>query len=102
MRFYHVIKGRHTELKSANIKVPTNQWHTLGLKAEGERFTVTFNEKMLFAVNNRAIPDARQGRALDQGGQRHAVRPDRNQDAVTAGQQPLKLSGARCKPGEPG
>ena len=58
VRFYHVIKGRRTEPKSANIKVPTNQWHTLGLKAEGERFTVTFNEKMLFAVNDRAIPDA--------------------------------------------
>ena len=57
VRFYHVIKGRRTELKGANIKVPTNQWHTLGLKAEGERFTVTFNGKSLLTVNDSAIPD---------------------------------------------
>jgi hypothetical protein len=34
VRFYRVVKGRH-ELQGANLKVTSNQWHTLGLRAEG-------------------------------------------------------------------
>ena len=58
VRFYHVLKGRRTELKGANLKVSPNEWHTLGLKAEGERFAVTFDGKQLFTVTDRAIADA--------------------------------------------
>jgi hypothetical protein len=50
VRFYRMVKGRRQELKSANVKVPANVWHTLALRAEGDRFTVTFEGKQLFAV----------------------------------------------------
>ena len=58
VRFYHVIRGRRTELKSANLKVTTNEWHTLSLKAEGERFTITFDGKQLYTVTDKAITQA--------------------------------------------
>jgi len=50
VRFYRVVKGRREELKGANIKVSPNEWHTLALKAEGDRFTVTFDGKQLFTT----------------------------------------------------
>ena len=53
--FYHVIKGQRTELKGASTKVSGNEWHTLGLKAEGEQFTVTFDGKQLFTAIDRTI-----------------------------------------------
>jgi hypothetical protein len=34
VRFYRVLKGRREQLKGANTKVATGQWHTLGLRAE--------------------------------------------------------------------
>ena len=55
VRFYHVIKGRRTELKSATLKVSADAWHTLTLKAEGDRFTITFDGKALYTVTDKAI-----------------------------------------------
>ena len=58
VRFYHVVKDRRTELKSANIKVTSNEWHTLGLKAEGDRFAIMFDGKTLYAVTDNTIAHA--------------------------------------------
>jgi hypothetical protein len=58
VRFYHVLKGKRTELKSADVKVASGQWQSLGLKTEGDRFTVTFNGTVLYTVVDRAIGDA--------------------------------------------
>lgn len=58
VRFYHVVKGRRTELKSANLKVAANEWHTLALHAEGDRFTVTFDGKPLYTVTDKTIAQA--------------------------------------------
>ena len=55
VNFYHVIRGQRTELKGANTKVSGNEWHTLGLKAEGQRFIVTFDGKQLFTATDRTI-----------------------------------------------
>src|SRR5205085_8432327 len=55
VRFYHVVKGRRTQLKSANIKVPANEWHMLALKAEGDRFTISFNGKQLYTVTDKTL-----------------------------------------------
>ena len=57
VRFYRVVKGRRQELKGANIKVAGNQWHTLGLRAEGEHFTVSFDGKTLFAAADKTFAD---------------------------------------------
>jgi hypothetical protein len=55
VRFYHVVRGRRTELKSANLKVTANEWHTLALRAEGERFAVSFDGKQLYTVNDKTF-----------------------------------------------
>jgi hypothetical protein len=58
VRFYHVVKGRRSELKSANLKVASNAWHTLALHAEGDRFTVTFDGKALYTVTDKTFGQA--------------------------------------------
>jgi hypothetical protein len=55
VRFYHVVKGRRSELKSANLKVASNEWHTLTLRAEDDRFTVAFDGNQLYTVTDRTI-----------------------------------------------
>ena len=58
VRFYRVVKSRRVEITGANTKVSANEWHTLGLKAEGERFTVTFDGKELYRATDKAITAA--------------------------------------------
>jgi hypothetical protein len=58
VRFYRVVKGKREQLASANAKVAANQWHTLALKAEGDRFTVSFDGKTLLSAQDRTFSDA--------------------------------------------
>lgn len=48
VNFYRVVAGRRQELKGARTKVASGVWHTLTLRAEGNRFSVAFNGKVLF------------------------------------------------------
>jgi hypothetical protein len=58
VRFYRMVAGKREQLGTANVKVPSNEWHTLGLKAEGNRFTITFNGKVLYAVTDKTFDAA--------------------------------------------
>jgi hypothetical protein len=58
VRFYRVVDGRRMQLKSANAKVPANVWHTLALKAEGDRFTISFDGKQLYTVTDGTFDKA--------------------------------------------
>ncbi len=58
VNFYRVVKGGRREIKGVSAKVPSGVWHTLALRAENERFTVSFNGKVLFTVNDRTFPGA--------------------------------------------
>ena len=58
VNFYRVVKGARTEIQGASIKVAPHVWHTLGLRAEGERFTVSFNGAPLFTAVDRTFPGA--------------------------------------------
>jgi hypothetical protein len=58
VRFYRVVKGKREQLAGANTKVSANQWHTLALKAEGDRFTVSFDGKALISARDETFPDA--------------------------------------------
>jgi hypothetical protein len=58
VRFYRVVKGRREQLEGANLKVTPNDWHALGLRAEGERFTISYDGKQLFTVTDRTFADA--------------------------------------------
>ncbi len=58
VRFYRIVKGRREQLAGANIKVSSNEWHTLALKAAGEQFTVTYDGKELFTTKDRTFAGA--------------------------------------------
>jgi hypothetical protein len=58
VRFYRVVKGKREQIKGANTKVAANQWHTLELRAEGDRFTIGFDGKQLFIAQDETFGEA--------------------------------------------
>ena len=58
VRFYRVVNGRREQLEGANLRVTANEWHVLGLRAEGERFTVSYDGKALFSVTDKTFTEA--------------------------------------------
>ena len=58
VRFYRVVKGRREQIEGANTRVTANEWHRLGLRAEGQRFTITFDGKQLFTATDRTFAGA--------------------------------------------
>jgi len=58
VRFYRVVKGRRQQIQGADVKVAPSQWHTLGLRAEGDRFIVSFDSKPLFTAEDKKFADA--------------------------------------------
>ena len=42
---YDTVNGRRTERKRMNVKVASNQWHTLRVDFQGSHFTVTYDGK---------------------------------------------------------
>ena len=52
VNLYRVVKGRRSQIKGINTKVASGQWHALGLRAEGDRFTVSFDGKELFSAQD--------------------------------------------------
>jgi len=58
VRFYRVVKGRREQLDGVNTKVTGNQWHSLGLKAQGDRFTIEFDSKTLFTTTDKTFTEA--------------------------------------------
>jgi hypothetical protein len=66
VRFYRVRNGVRQQLATAeNIKTPRGQWHTLTLRAEGNRYTVSINGKTLHATTDTSTAEPRptEGRA---------------------------------------
>jgi hypothetical protein len=55
VRFYRVVGGRRVELASAKVKVGPRQWHTLTLRAEADRFTVSFDDKPLHTTADKTF-----------------------------------------------
>jgi hypothetical protein len=58
VRFYRVVAGKREQLAGANIKVAPNVWHTLALKAEGDRFSISYDAQALFAAQDATFPNA--------------------------------------------
>lgn len=58
IRFYRVVKGRREQLESADLKVAANVWHTLTLRAEEDRFTVSYNGRVLYTATDKTFADA--------------------------------------------
>ena len=55
VRFYRVVKGQREQLHGADLKVASDRWHTLGLRAEGNRFTVSFDGRTLFTAEDNTF-----------------------------------------------
>src|SRR6267142_935170 len=55
---YHTIKGKRTEKKRADMKVASNQWHTLRVDFHGSKFTVTFDGKKALELSDETFKDA--------------------------------------------
>lgn len=55
MRLYRVVKGDRQQLASASVKVSSGQWHTLTLRAEGDRLSVSFNGMPVFTHTDRTL-----------------------------------------------
>ena len=58
VRFYRVVKGRRVQIHGVDTKVTSNEWHTLRLKAEDERFTIGFDGKTLFTSTDKTLANA--------------------------------------------
>ena len=58
VRFYRVVDGRREQLDGADVRVTPNQWHTIGLRAEGARFTISYDGKTLFSVTDTTFAEA--------------------------------------------
>ena len=58
VRFYRVVKGRRQQIDGVNTKVTGGEWHSLGLKAQGEHFTIEFDGKTLFTTSDRTFAGA--------------------------------------------
>jgi len=58
VRFYRVVKGRREQLEGAYLKVTSNEWHSLGVRAEGDRFTVSYDGKVLFTTTDGTFTEA--------------------------------------------
>jgi hypothetical protein len=55
VHFYRVVKGRRQELAGADTKVANGVWQTLTLRAEGSRFSVALNGKVLFTHTDKTF-----------------------------------------------
>jgi hypothetical protein len=58
VRFYRVVAGRREMLAGANTKVSPQAWHALGIVANGDSFTISFDGRELFTANDRTFPGA--------------------------------------------
>src|SRR5438105_3185852 len=55
---YDTVNGRRTERKRANMKVASNQWHTLRVDFQGGHFTVMFDGKKAIEWDDDKFKDA--------------------------------------------
>ena len=55
VRLYRVVRGRREQIGGKDIKVSSNEWHALGIKAVGEQFTIEFDGKTLFSTSDKTF-----------------------------------------------
>jgi len=55
VNLYRVVKGRRQQIASTSAQVPSGVWHTLTLRAEGDRLSVSFDGKQLLTHSDRTF-----------------------------------------------
>ncbi len=58
VRLYRVLHGRRTLVAGRDVPVATAVWQTLRVRAEGSRFEVYLDGKLLFEANDRTVGGA--------------------------------------------
>ena len=58
VNFYRVVQGSRRQIHGVAAKVTSDQWHTLSLRAEGDRFTVGFDGATLFTATDQTFSGA--------------------------------------------
>ena len=57
VRLYAVIDGERRQFAGESVVVASTQWHTLRLRAVGDRFAVYFDNALLFEATDRRITE---------------------------------------------
>jgi hypothetical protein len=52
VNFYRVVQGSRRQIHGVAAKVNSDQWHTLSIKAEGDKFTIGFDGVTLFTASD--------------------------------------------------
>jgi hypothetical protein len=55
---YHTVNGRRVEKKRSNVKVASNEWHTLRADFQGSHFAVTFDGQKAIDWDDETFKDA--------------------------------------------
>jgi hypothetical protein len=50
--FYRVVKGVRQQIRGIRAKVTSDEWHTLGIRAAGSQFSITFDGNPLFTADD--------------------------------------------------
>jgi hypothetical protein len=58
VRLYKVVDGKREPFAGVKVKVPKGEWQQLGLRAEGDRLTVSLDGKELFSATDRTFSGA--------------------------------------------
>jgi hypothetical protein len=52
VNFYRVVQGLRREIHGVRVKVASDQWHSLSIKAVGDQFTIGFDGATLFTASD--------------------------------------------------
>jgi hypothetical protein len=58
VRFYRVVAGKRQQLGTADLRVTSDEWHTLTLDARDQRFAVSYDGAALFEVTDPTFTEA--------------------------------------------
>lgn len=57
-RLYYVRNGNRKQLQSANVDLPTDQWHTIRLEHEGDRIVAYLDDRQMFETSDDTFTGA--------------------------------------------
>jgi hypothetical protein len=58
VNFYRVVKGARQQIHGVRTRVTSEEWHTLGIRATGNRFAVMFDGRTLFTADDSTFPSS--------------------------------------------
>jgi hypothetical protein len=81
VNLYRVVHGRRQQIAGASVKVSSGAWHALGLRAERDRLTVTFDGKNVATATDSTFAGAGRIALWTKADSVYPLRPARNADS---------------------